>query len=119
MDGRLRDLLERQKATGALMSLADFRSLRPPGTEFYAGPAETSATAFLVSRETEKNIPDIGILGELCGTIDWKPDDEKRARDTLSGMEPFLTQVRAVAELPPTRAEDIVKVCGLDAILFT
>ncbi|HIJ65761.1 MAG TPA: hypothetical protein HPP77_07395 [Candidatus Hydrogenedentes bacterium] len=130
-EDRLDAFLAELEEEGVALDVADLVSSRPEGTEFYAGPIDESATAFLLSQEA-------GVMPRGASTsvdvTSWPfheasmkagnvfhltPDEEAEVREAVRESHDVIDRLKEVSALPPTSIEDIVVLTGMDQSLFT
>ena len=113
-------------ADGIALTFADLRSSRPESTPLFTGPVEESATAFLLSAEAAghgsnvdyKNWPWYKITRKLFDTQELTPEEMDEARALLEANREFVKKLKAVAQLPPTPMQDIIRLSHMDEDFF-
>ncbi|HPO14805.1 MAG TPA: hypothetical protein PLI09_15295 [Candidatus Hydrogenedentes bacterium] len=104
---------------GFISNCSQLRSPHPKDTEYYSGPINKSAAAFLLGlpKQAVKLLVDHAKLIEKFQTA-----PEERAaltpdiRTWVSANQPLLDQARAAAALPPTPMEQIVAITRLEGM---
>ncbi len=114
------------EADGIALTFADLRSSRPKSTPLFTGPIEESAAAFFLSPETAgvgsnvdcKNWPWYRIAEKLYDTQELTPEEMDEARALLEANREFVEKLKAVAELPPTPIQEIIRLSHMDEDFF-